>query len=136
MKSREKILLVSCVVCVLIAATFLYIGCREQSTRTEYIKITPQEAQYMIAGSDDVIILDVRTQEEFEQGHIPDAVLLPVSEIVQRADTIIADKNAIILVYCRSGGRSETAARGLIAMGYTRVYDFGGIMDWHGDIVS
>jgi len=98
-----------------------------------YIKITPQEAQYMM--SDDVVILDVRSQDEFEQGHIPNAVLLPAADIRDMAETIITDKNQTILVYCRSGGRSENASRALIDMGYTSVFDFGGILDWQGEIM-
>ena len=101
----------------------------------EYIKITPQEAQSMMTNSD-VIILDVRTQDEYDEGHIPNAILLPDFEIGQKAELVIKDKSATILVYCRSGRRSENASRELIGLGYIGVYDFGGILDWPGEIVN
>jgi len=86
--------------------------------------------------SDDVVILDVRTQEEFDSGHIIHAVLLPYDEIREKAESVIPDKNRTILVYCRSGRRSETAARELVKMGYSEVYDFGGVLDWPGELVA
>lgn len=101
---------------------------------TEYIKLLPQEAQAMM--SEDVIILDVRTEEEYDEGHIPDAILLPNYEIQDKAETVIADKKATILVYCRTGRRSENASKELINMGYEKVYDIGGIVDWTGEIVG
>lgn len=85
---------------------------------------------------EDVIILDVRTQAEFAEGHIPNALLLPDNEIKQRAEELLPDKEQTILVYCRSGRRSELAAKELIQLGYTNVYDFGGILDWTGDVVK
>lgn len=94
-----------------------------------YKKISATEAKALIDGGN-VIILDVRTQEEFNQGHIKDATLLPVDDIGAKAATILPDKDAKILVYCRSGNRSATAAKELIAMGYTDVLDFGGINAW------
>jgi rhodanese-related sulfurtransferase len=102
--------------------------------KAEYKKITPRQAQGMII--DGAVILDVRTQEEFEGGHIEGAVLLPGGEVGERAKEVLPDKNQTILVYCRSGRRSELAARELISMGYTNVYDFGGIIDWPGEIVK
>jgi len=78
----------------------------------------------------DVIILDVRSQAEFDQGHIEGAVLLPVDEIAQRAEEVITSMEQVVLIYCRSGVRSENAARTLSEMGFVNVYDFGGIIDW------
>jgi len=78
----------------------------------------------------------VRTQEEFDDGHIRDAILLPYDKIRAMAENVLLIKGQTILVYCRSGRRSETAARELIDMGYTSVYDFGGILDWPGEIVT
>jgi len=101
--------------------------------RAEYVRITPEDALALMSG--DVVILDVRTQEEFEGGHIRNAVLLPYDEIRERAESVIPEKSRTILVYCRSGRRSEVASRTLIDMGYTDVYDFGGILDWPGDVV-
>ena len=98
-----------------------------------YCKITPEEAEEMMSGA--VVILDVRTQDEFDEGHIENAVLLPYDEIAEKAESVLTDKKQIILIYCRAGRRSEIAARELIELGYKRVYDFGGIIDWPGEIV-
>lgn len=124
---------------VLAAVTVcLFGGCSkkpviEQSTlaqSTEYKKITAAQAKAFIDGGN-VIILDVRTQEEFDQGHIKDALLLPDYEIGTKAATMLPDKDAKILVYCRTGRRSALAAKELIVMGYTDVLDFGGLQtDW------
>jgi phage shock protein E len=100
-----------------------------------YKKITPVEAKTLIDAGN-VIILDVRTQEEFDLGHIKDAVLLPNTDIAAKAAAVLPDKSAKILVYCRSGNRSGTASKELIAMGYTDVLDFGGINDWPYDTVK
>jgi phage shock protein E len=94
-----------------------------------YKKITPEEAK-MLIDTEDVIILDVRTEPEYLAGHIKDALLLPDSEIKLQAEKILPDKNKKILIYCRSGRRSELATRELIGLGYKEVYDFGGIIDW------
>ena len=102
---------------------------------TEPQVITAQEAEAMMTG-EGVIILDVRTQQEFDEGHIKNAVLLPFSEILTRAEEIIPNKHYVILIYCRSGNRSNRAARLLSVMGYTNVYDFGGIINWHGEIIK
>lgn len=100
----------------------------------EYKKITADDAKKMM--NDDAIILDVRTTEEFEEAHIPNAVLLSSTEILDKAEMTLADKEQTILVYCRSGNRSATSAKELIAMGYKNVFDFGGINDWMGETVS
>ena len=100
---------------------------------SEYRRISAVKAQEMM--SEDVIILDVRTQAEFNEGHIPNAILLPYNDIIDKAKTILPDMDQIILVYCRSGRRSELAAKDLIDMGFTSVYDFGGIIDWTGDVI-
>ena len=80
--------------------------------------------------------MDVRTEEEYVEGHIQNAILLPDFEISQRAASVLPNRSAPILIYCRSGRRSEAAARLLISMGYTDVTDFGGILDWTGEIVK
>ncbi|MGN1027233.1 MAG: rhodanese-like domain-containing protein, partial [Faecousia sp.] len=76
------------------------------------------------------VILDVRTEEEFAQGHIPGAILLPDYEIREEAERSLPDKDALILVYCRSGRRSKNAAETLAELGYTNIREFGGILDW------
>lgn len=113
--------------------TAVKISLPEEQGKTEYKKITPPEAEKMM--DQDVIILDVRTQAEFDEGHIPNAVLLPDAEIKQRAEELLPNKEQTMLVYCRSGRRSALAAQELVQMGYTNVYDFGGILDWTGDVV-
>ncbi len=107
---------------------------KEEAPKAEYRKITPSQAMEMMGG--DAIILDVRSQSEFDEGHIPNAVLLPGNEIAQRAEEMLPNKDQTILVYCRSGRRSALAAEELVYLGYTNVYDFGGILDWTGDVVK
>ena len=99
--------------------------------QSEYTKIKPEDAMIV-----DGIFLDVRTQEEYDDGHIPNAVLLPVDDIGAKAGAALPDRDRTIVVYCRSGARSERAARELIALGYKRVLDLGGIIDWTGEIID
>ena len=103
-----------------------------------YQKITPQQAKARMA-EPGVIVLDVRMQQEYDAGHIANAVLLPLP-LIEAGDAAVAkalpDKDAEILVYCRSGRRSAIAANALINMGYTNVFDFGGINDWPYEVVK
>lgn len=117
-----------------VQVTAVNITLEGEENLTAYKKITPDEAKELMNGSS--IILDVRTQEEFVAGHIEGAILIPNTSIAKAAPQMLADKDALILVYCRSGRRSALAANELIAMGYTKVYDFGGIIDWPYDIVK
>ena len=89
-----------------------------------------QETAKEIMDTKECIILDVRTPEEFAEGHIPGAILIPDYEIAEKASNILTDKDALILVYCRSGRRSKNAANQLVDMGYTNIKEFGGIIDW------
>ncbi|MCL1792653.1 MAG: rhodanese-like domain-containing protein [Oscillospiraceae bacterium] len=102
----------------------------KMSAEGVYRKISAEEAREMMESSESYILLDVRTEEEYRENRIGGAMLLPDYEITKRAELELPDKNAVILVYCRSGRRSENAARELAEMGYTNVYDFGGIFDW------
>ena len=95
-----------------------------------YHSLTPEEAKARMDSGDPVIILDVRRADEYAEGHIPGAVLLPNEEIGTEMPESLPDLDAELLVYCRSGRRSQEAANKLVAMGYTAVYDFGGILDW------
>lgn len=95
-----------------------------------YISITPKEAKEIMDSDTDYIILDVRTQEEYDAGHIPGAILIPDFEITARAEEELTDQDQVILVYCRSGRRSKLASAELAEMGYTNVKEFGGIIDW------
>jgi rhodanese-related sulfurtransferase len=96
----------------------------------EYHKLTAEEAKARMDSGDPVVIVDVRTPEEFEGGHISGAINVPNEGILDEMPEALPDPNAEILVYCRSGRRSSDAAHKLLAMGYTAVYDFGGIIDW------
>ena len=93
-------------------------------------RITASEAREMMRKNPNAIILDVRTPDEFATGKIPGATLMPNYTIRERAGTVLPDKNALILVYCRSGIRSRDAVYEMIAMGYTNIFDFGGINAW------
>lgn len=108
----------------------------QTSPAAVYQKIAASEARRIMEETDGYILLDVRTQEEFEQAHIKGAMLLPVTDIKDNAEDKLKDKDAVILVYCRSGSRSAQASQQLADMGYTKVNDFGGIIDWPYDTVS
>ena len=110
------------------------VGERTPAPKAEYRAITPQDALAMKANDHSVVFLDVRTEGEYERGHLPDAVNLPLDELPERAGGAIADKGDTLIVYCRSGARSRTAAKWLVQNGYTGVYDLGGIVAWSYDI--
>ena len=105
-------------------------GTSEDNGGTEYMKITAEEAKQIMDSEANYIILDVRTDEEYAEGHIPNAILIPDYEIEEKAEAILTDKNQTILVYCRSGNRSKSASEILARLGYTDVREFGGINDW------
>ena len=109
---------------------------KNQSSGAEYKRISAEEAKARIDSGDEVIILDVRTEGEFNAGHIPGAILIPNETIADKMPSLLPDLDAEILIYCRSGNRSAQAARKLIQIGYTNVYDFGGINSWPYDIVK
>ena len=100
------------------------------------MQITAKEAKNIMDNETDYIILDVRTEEEFSEGHIDGAILIPDYEITDKAEKILTDKDQLILVYCRSGRRSKLAAESLVTMGYTNIKEFGGIIDWPYDVVT
>lgn len=95
-----------------------------------YMNITAAEAKEIMDSEEGYVILDVRTQDEYNQGHIPGAVLIPDTEIRTKAEKVLTDKDQRILVYCRSGRRSKLAAEALVELGYTNIWEFGGIIDW------
>ena len=101
-----------------------------------YEQISQIEAKNIMDTESNFIILDVRTEEEFAEGHIKDAILIPDYEIASKAEEILKDKNQLILVYCRSGRRSKIAAEALVNLGYINVKEFGGIIDWEYGIVK
>lgn len=103
-----------------------------QPEETAYHKISAAEAKEMMDQSE-VIIVDVRTLQEYQEGHVPGAVNIPNEEILDTEPELLNDKDATLLVYCRSGRRSKDASDKLVKMGYKNVYDFGGIIDWNYD---
>ena len=115
----------------LFAALLVLTGCRgKNTTELTYQQITQEKAKEMM-DSQDVVILDVREQAEFAGRHIPDAVLLPVGTISKdTAASVIPNQDSMVLVYCRSGNRSKTASKALVNLGYTNIYEFGGINTW------
>ena len=115
-------------------------GCTAQGTgRKEvgmsYTQIDQETAKEMMQRRDGHMIVDVRRQEEYDQGHIPGAVLIPNEQIGTERPEKLPDRDQVILVYCRSGNRSKQAAQKLADMGYTRVYEFGGLNTWTGEVV-
>lgn len=101
-----------------------------------YEQISGEKAKRLMDTEKDYIILDARTDEEFNEGHIEGAILIPEYEITDRAEDELKDKDQLILVYCRSGRRSKIAAQALADLGYTNVKEFGGIIDWQYEIVK
>ena len=102
----------------------------EKGEKAMYEQITPEEAKKIMDSGEEHIILDTREQDEFDEGHIPGAILIPYTEIENKAQEMLTDKDKLILVYCRSGRRSKIAAESLAKLGYTNVKEFGGIIDW------
>ena len=117
----------------LLLAVMLLTACgqdKENDQGAVYVNITAEEAKQIMDSQEGYIILDVRTQEEYDQGHIPGAILLSNTEIQAKAEEVLTDKDQLILVYCRSGRRSKLAAEALVELGYTNIKEFGGIIDW------
>ena len=109
----------------------LFTGCGGNSVNENSYQQITQEAAKEMMDTQEVLILDVREQHEYDSGHIPGAVLLPVGTIAEdTAAAVIDDLDTTVLVYCRSGNRSKTASQALADLGYTNVYEFGGINDW------
>ena len=108
----------------------------EKGEKAMYEQITPQEAKRIMDSGEEHIILDTREQDEFDEGHIPGAILIPYTEIENKAEEMLPDNDKLILVYCRSGRRSKIAAENLVKLGYTNVKEFGGIIDWPYEVVK
>jgi rhodanese-related sulfurtransferase len=116
------------IVLTMFLVAILLVSCA--NSQEVYMNITPETAKQIMDTSKDYVILDVRTQEEFDQAHIPGAILIPNDQINDEAEHVLTDKNQLILVYCRSGRRSKMAAEELVKLGYTNIKEFGGIIDW------
>ena len=108
----------------------------ENGKASTYEQITAEQAKIIMDTEKDYVIIDARTEEEFAEGHIENAILIPEYEIADRAEKELPDKEQLILVYCRSGRRSKIASEELVKLGYTNVKEFGGIIDWPYDIVK
>lgn len=108
----------------------------ENGKASTYEQITAEQAKTIMDTEKDYVIIDARTEEEFAEGHIENAILIPEYEIKDRAEKELHDKEQLILVYCRSGRRSKIASEELVNLGYTNVKEFGGIIDWPYEIVK
>lgn len=121
---------------ITITGIFALSGCAKEDTKVvakeqaSYQTITASEAKELMETLDSYTIVDVRTLEEYNEGYIEGAILLPDYEVSAKASEVLKDPSANVLVYCRSGRRSKLAAQALVDLGYTNVYDFGGIIDW------
>ena len=118
-----------------LALPFGCVGCSDGASAT-YEQISGAEAKALMDSESGYVIIDARTQSEYDQGHIPGAILIPEYEIADRAEKELLDKDQLILVYCRSGRRSKIAAEELVKLGYTNVKEFGGIIDWEYETVK
>ena len=117
----------------LLLAVMLLTACgqdKENDQGAVYMNITAEEAKQIMDTEEGYIILDVRTREEYDEGHIPGAIVISHEEIADKAENVLTDKDQLILVYCRSGRRSKIAAEALVELGYTNIKEFGGIIDW------
>ena len=117
----------------LLLAVIMLAACgqnRDNDQGAVYVNITAEEAKQIMDNEEGYIILDVREQDEYDAGHIPEAILIPYTQIGEKANEMLPDKDQLILVYCRSGRRSKIAAEALVELGYTNIKEFGGISDW------
>ena len=112
---------------LILALVLLLTACAQAAS---YEQITQEEAKQIMDTGNGYILLDTRTREEYDQSHIPGALLIPHTEIAERAEEELPDKDQVILVYCRSGNRSKQASEVLAELGYTNVKEFGGINSW------
>ena len=118
----------------ILLAVLLLAGCgqgtKETMQEAVYVNITAEQAKEIMDTQEGYIILDTRTQGEYDESRIPGAILIPHDEILAKAESQLPDKNQLILVYCRSGRRSKLAAEDFVKLGYTNIKEFGGIIDW------
>lgn len=121
-----------------ISIIFVLAGCGTSAEQEEnsYQQVSMEEAVEIMEEETGYIILDVRTEEEFSERHIPNAINIPNESIGSEELKELPDKEQLVLVYCRSGNRSKQAAEKLTEMGYTNIVEFGGINDWTGETVS
>lgn len=122
---------------LLLSALFLLAGCVSEGGGADtYRQVTMDEAVSIMQEENDYVILDVRRPDEFAEKHIPGAVNIPNETIGTAEIPALPNKDQLILVYCRSGNRSKQASEKLVALGYTNVVEFGGIIDWTGETAT
>ncbi len=139
----EKIFIITVGVILAIVFVAVLVGCRTRGgildgpgMENSYEQIDQEKAKEMMKKDDGHVTVDVRRRDEYDAGHIPGAILIPNESIGTEKPAELPDTDQIILIYCRSGRRSKEAAQKLFNMGYTKVYEFGGIIDWTGDVVK
>ena len=121
----------------ILLSALLFTGCASSNNQTNtYRQISMDEAGAMMAEETGYIILDVRRPDEFAAGHIPNAINVPNETIGTAEIPELPDKNQLIMVYCRSGRRSKEASEKLVKLGFTNIVEFGGILDWKGEIIT
>ena len=134
----KKIICITILIMLFIAGVMIMIGQNNSQERNETTirYVSMDEITKIMEENKNYIILDVRTIEEFNQGHIPDAICIPNETIDNSVIDKLPDKNQLILIYCRSGNRSKQATEKLKNLGYTNLIEFGGIIDWKGEIIK
>lgn len=132
----KKIILIIIILTLIIIGVVCIMNKKEKIIENEVIikHISMNDIVQIMEENENYIILDVRTQAEYNQGHIPNAICIPNETIDENVVNKLPDKNQMILVYCRSGNRSKQAAEKLKKLGYTNLIEFGGIIDWKGEI--
>lgn len=130
---KIRLVILFCLLLIFIAA---FTGCSNKSIRSNYEEITPEQAKQRIESETGIVILDVRTIEEYKEGHIENSLLIPLDNLEKEAEINIKDKETPIFVYCRSGNRSVSASKILVSLGYNNVYNLGGIINWPYEIVK
>lgn len=133
----KKVLGVVFAILIILGAIFIFIPKDKEVTvelNTRYVSM--DEITEIMEQNEGYVILDVRTHEEYNEGHIPNAICIPNETIDESVINELPDKNQLILIYCRSGNRSKQATKKLENLGYTNLVEFGGIIDWNGEVVK
>ena len=133
----KKVLGAVFAILIILGAIFIFIPKDKEVTvelNTRYVSM--DEITEIMEQNEGYVILDVRTHEEYNEGHIPNAICIPNETIDESVINELPDKNQLILIYCRSGNRSKQATKKLENLGYTNLVEFGGIIDWNGEVVK
>jgi len=118
------------IILILILFLIANLGCQSKDAEQGYHNIDSKTAYERLQNEKEIVLLDVRTQAEYDEKHIPGSILIPVDILRENVEEKIMDKETVIFVYCRSGNRSTTASEILVELGYQKVYNLGGIKDW------